>query len=59
LAAAYGHKEVVEVLLEHGADPTYIAHGREGSYTAEQLALASGHKVIAEMIRSHQEQPAS
>lgn len=55
LAAAYGHKEVVEVLLEHGADSTYIAHGREGSYTAEQLALASGHKVIAEMIRSHQD----
>ena len=47
--AASGRAAVVQMLLEHGADP---ARARADGRTAYELAVRSGHTVIAESLRA-------
>ena len=48
LAAAFGHKDAVELLLDHGADPA--ARDAEGRTPAD-LAAAQGHEDIVHFLR--------
>jgi ankyrin repeat protein len=50
LAAERGHKEVVELLLESGADVN--AKSNIG-WTALMLAAFNGHKEIVEILKSY------
>ena len=47
-AAGSGHLEVVELLLEHGADP--LAVGRD-LRTPQMIALAAGHADVVQHLR--------
>jgi ankyrin repeat protein len=47
LAAAFGHKDAVELLLDHGADPS--VRDREGRTPAE-LAAARGHEDVLRLL---------
>jgi ankyrin repeat protein len=46
-AASYGHIDLVRVLLERGADACY----KSSAGTAGDIALARGHKDIAELLK--------
>ena len=50
IAASYGNKEVVELLLEKGAEANYSVKGENGNHTAKRLALENGHTNIADML---------
>ena len=50
IAASYGNKEVVELLLEKGAIVNYKVEGKNGKHTAKSLALENGHTNIANML---------
>ena len=52
LAAFLGHRDVVETLLQNGADSTIVVHGQQGQHTAGTLALKGGHEEVANTIRS-------
>jgi uncharacterized protein len=47
-AAGSGHLEIVELLLEHGADP--LAVGRD-LRTPQMIALAAGHAEVVKRLR--------
>jgi ankyrin repeat protein len=51
-AAGSGDAAMVQLLLDHGADPT--STGRE-QRTAYEIALAAGHRSIAEVLREREE----
>lgn len=48
-AAGSGHLEIVELLLEHGADP--LATGRD-LRTPQMIALAAGHAAVVQRLRA-------
>lgn len=57
MAARWGHLDVVELLLSHGADPAIKAEveGNDGPgggnmVTARQLAEANGHVEVAQRL---------
>ena len=54
LAAANGRAEVVQVLLDAGADPS-LWDGHQG-YNARQFALRNGHDLIAAQMLQHGKQ---
>jgi ankyrin repeat protein len=46
LAAIKGHKKVVELLLDHGAD----INSNDGSWMPLHLSVSNGHKDVAELL---------
>jgi ankyrin repeat protein len=50
LAASHGHRDRMELLLDHGADPNLL--NRQGR-TPYELALLGGHPGIAELLLAH------
>ena len=51
LAAHFGHREVVELLLERGAEVNAVSRNATG-YTALTGAVAAGHMAITELLLS-------
>jgi ankyrin repeat protein len=49
-AASFGRSEAVDVLLDHGANPSLCGTGRK---TPLQVAIANGYAEVVEKIRSH------
>ena len=47
LAALYGHKRIVELLVSHGADVNAVDHRQ---YTALQLAVLRGHLAVVTFL---------
>ena len=50
LAAKNGHKEVVKMLLERGANNTTL---NKAGHTPLSLAIHYGHRKVAEIIQLH------
>jgi ankyrin repeat protein len=59
IAAHYGHREVVEVLLAYRADVNALSRGANPNltdshgYTPLQIAIEQGHHGLAELLRQY------
>jgi ankyrin repeat protein len=49
-AASFGHSDVVNLLLERGANPSLCGKNNRSPY---QAALANGYNEVAALIRNH------
>ena len=52
VAAEYGHVELIEYLIDHGADVNSLGYWT-CNCTPLQLATAGGHEVAAEVLKKH------